>query len=254
MQRNFCQPFYSSFGRVSTWVRHKQHWSREFILLLFQTAVLSGSDAGSDDVDPASGFATQTVRPCASCVRCMEYAFRPSSAVCSVALHLQFDSYFTDNILTKITWARIRDIFVFSEYFKSKSGMVKLAILILGCMTLIFLYASGVRCYHPDGCNAARFWVASAFFYCLIGSIVFMCFRLSQLSLKIGKFKEFDFAWSVFACVNYWIASFVLSCYLKCVSYGYSECALRFTANLFGYIIAFLYTFEVFYHMHSKQI
>ena len=35
-------------------VRHKQEWSRELNILLTQAAVLSGSDAGSDFVEPVS--------------------------------------------------------------------------------------------------------------------------------------------------------------------------------------------------------
>ena len=40
-------------------VRHKQDWGRGFILLLPQTAVLPGSDAGSDVIKPASSFVIQ---------------------------------------------------------------------------------------------------------------------------------------------------------------------------------------------------
>ena len=36
-----------------------QDWGRGFILLLPQAAVLSGSDAGIDGVEPASGFVIQ---------------------------------------------------------------------------------------------------------------------------------------------------------------------------------------------------
>ena len=41
------------------WVRHKQDWDQEFILLLLQAAVLPGSDAGSDGVKPALSFYIQ---------------------------------------------------------------------------------------------------------------------------------------------------------------------------------------------------
>ena len=37
-------------------VSHEQEWGRGFIFLLPQTAVLPGSDAGSDGVEPPSGF------------------------------------------------------------------------------------------------------------------------------------------------------------------------------------------------------
>ena len=40
-------------------VRHKQDWGRGFILLLPQTALLPGSDAGSDGVEPALVFVIQ---------------------------------------------------------------------------------------------------------------------------------------------------------------------------------------------------
>ena len=38
------------------WVEHKHDWSHGFFLLLPQAAALPGSDAGSDIVEPASGF------------------------------------------------------------------------------------------------------------------------------------------------------------------------------------------------------
>ena len=37
-------------------VRHKQDWGQGFILLLPQSAVLPGSDAGSDGVESALSF------------------------------------------------------------------------------------------------------------------------------------------------------------------------------------------------------
>ena len=40
-------------------VRHKHDWSRGFILLLPQAAVLPGSDVGSDGVVPATSFVIQ---------------------------------------------------------------------------------------------------------------------------------------------------------------------------------------------------
>ena len=40
-------------------VRHEQDWGRGFILLLPQSTVLPGSDAGSDVVKPASSFVIQ---------------------------------------------------------------------------------------------------------------------------------------------------------------------------------------------------
>ena len=42
----------SSFEGYPLQVRHKQDWSRGFILLLTQTAALPGSDAGSDVINP----------------------------------------------------------------------------------------------------------------------------------------------------------------------------------------------------------
>ena len=39
--------------------RHKQDQGQGFILLLFQTAALPGSDAGSDVIKPASSFVIQ---------------------------------------------------------------------------------------------------------------------------------------------------------------------------------------------------
>ena len=43
-------------------------WRRGFIVLLSQAVILPGSDAGSDGVEPASGFLSKTVRPRAPCV------------------------------------------------------------------------------------------------------------------------------------------------------------------------------------------
>ena len=53
-------------------VRHKQDWSRRFIVLLPQAAVLPGSDAGSDVIKTVSGFVIQNVRlPAPYGARCM---------------------------------------------------------------------------------------------------------------------------------------------------------------------------------------
>ena len=49
----------SSFEGYPLQARHKQNWGRGFILLLPQTAVLLGSDAGSDVIKPASSFVIQ---------------------------------------------------------------------------------------------------------------------------------------------------------------------------------------------------
>ena len=44
----------SSFGKASLRVRQKHDWGRGFILLLTQTVVLPGTNAGSVGVKPAS--------------------------------------------------------------------------------------------------------------------------------------------------------------------------------------------------------
>ena len=49
----------SSFEGHELQVRHKQAWSRGFILLLPQTAALPESNAGSDVIKPASSFVIQ---------------------------------------------------------------------------------------------------------------------------------------------------------------------------------------------------
>ena len=49
----------SSFEGHPLQARHKKNWGRGFILLLPQTAVLPGSDAGSDVIKPASSFVIQ---------------------------------------------------------------------------------------------------------------------------------------------------------------------------------------------------
>ena len=78
-----------SFGSI--WVKHKQDWGRKFILLLPQSAVRPGSDAGSDGVEPASVSYSKTVRPRALCgVRCMGHANRTWSGIYLVAPHSYF--------------------------------------------------------------------------------------------------------------------------------------------------------------------
>ena len=78
----------SSFKRYPLQVRHKQDWSRAFILLLPQAAVLPGSDAGSDVVKPPSVSSFKTVRPRAPCgARCLGHVVRTWSTVCSEAPH-----------------------------------------------------------------------------------------------------------------------------------------------------------------------
>ena len=49
----------SSFEGYPLQVRHKQEWGRGFILLLPQTAVLPGSNTGSDVINPALSFVIQ---------------------------------------------------------------------------------------------------------------------------------------------------------------------------------------------------
>ena len=82
----------SSFEEYPLQVRHKQNWSRGFILLLPQTAALSESDAFSGVIKPASSFkSSKTVRPRAQCgARCIGHAVTTWSAVCSKAPHSQF--------------------------------------------------------------------------------------------------------------------------------------------------------------------
>ena len=64
-------------------VRHKQDWSRRFILLLPQTAVLPRSDAGSDVVQPASSFIIQNRRTSCS-MWCPMYRPRCWNMVCGL--------------------------------------------------------------------------------------------------------------------------------------------------------------------------
>ena len=72
-------------------IRHKQDWGRGFILLLPQAAVLPGSDAGSDVVEPASSFVIQNRQTSAPCgAQCMGHAVKTWSAVCSAVPHSQF--------------------------------------------------------------------------------------------------------------------------------------------------------------------
>ena len=71
-------------------VRHKQDWSRGFILLLPQTAVLPGSDAGSGVIKPASSFVIQNRQTSCSMWCTWSCAVSTWSAVCSEAPHSQF--------------------------------------------------------------------------------------------------------------------------------------------------------------------
>ena len=58
-------------------VSYKQDWGRQFILLLPQTVVLPGSDAGSDGVKPALNFFIQNRPPCAPCcARCTGHVIK----------------------------------------------------------------------------------------------------------------------------------------------------------------------------------
>ena len=75
-------------------VRHKQDWGRGLILLLYQTAALPGSNAGSDVIKPASSFIIQN-RQTSCSMWCLMYArighaVSTWSAVCSEAPHSQF--------------------------------------------------------------------------------------------------------------------------------------------------------------------
>ena len=65
----------SSFEGYPLQVRYKQDWGRGFILLLPQTAVLPGSDAGSDVIKPASSFVIQN-RQTSCSMRCPMYRAR----------------------------------------------------------------------------------------------------------------------------------------------------------------------------------
>ena len=47
------------FATAPLHVRHKQDWGRTFILFIPLAAVLTGSDARNDAVEPASGFVIQ---------------------------------------------------------------------------------------------------------------------------------------------------------------------------------------------------
>ena len=44
-------------------VKYEQNWGSEFILLLSKVAVLPGSDAGSDGVEPTSSFVNKNPQP-----------------------------------------------------------------------------------------------------------------------------------------------------------------------------------------------
>ena len=58
-------------------VRHKQDWSRGFILLLPQTVALPESDAGSGVIKPASSFVIQNRQTsCSISARCIGHAVR----------------------------------------------------------------------------------------------------------------------------------------------------------------------------------
>ena len=66
------------------WVKHKHNWGQRFILLLSQAATLSGSDAASDVVEPASYFIVENHQTAYS-ISCAMHAVNTWSAVCSMA-------------------------------------------------------------------------------------------------------------------------------------------------------------------------
>ena len=81
-----CQKGYQLY------VRNKQDWGQRFMLLLLQSAVLPGSDAGSDVVEPASNFVIQNHQTwCSMCVLCMSigHTVKTWSSACSLVLYLQ---------------------------------------------------------------------------------------------------------------------------------------------------------------------
>ena len=83
----------SSFKRLSTSGETKTGLGLRFILLLPQTAVLPGSDAGSNGVEPAWGFVIQNCQISCSTwflMYRMGSAIKTWSVVCSGAPHLQF--------------------------------------------------------------------------------------------------------------------------------------------------------------------
>ena len=72
-------------------VRHKQDWSRGFILLLRQAAVFPSQMLRVMLLSQHRVSSFKTVRPRAPCdARCMEHAIRTWSAVCSAVPHSQF--------------------------------------------------------------------------------------------------------------------------------------------------------------------
>ena len=77
-----------SFEEVSTPGQTQTGLGRGFILLLPQAAVLLESDAGSDVFKPASVLSFRPRAPGGA--RCIGYAVRTWSAVCSEAPHSQF--------------------------------------------------------------------------------------------------------------------------------------------------------------------
>ena len=75
-------------------VRHKQDWGRGFILLLPQSAVLPGPDAGSHGAKQHRVLSSKTVRPLAPySARCIGYVIKTWSAICSMAPRLQFGDF-----------------------------------------------------------------------------------------------------------------------------------------------------------------
>ena len=136
---------------------------------------------------------------------------------------------------------------------KTRQGTLKTAIFVLGCVTFSLLEASTFRCYYPDGCDVARIWVFAAFLYCWVGSSLLLLLRLSWLSSGISRFDTIEFTWSAFCCVNYLIASLVLSAYLKCIGFAHFDCRCRLMSNLFGYLVACLHGFDVYLYVKSKE-
>ena len=75
------------------WIKYKQGCDQRFILVLLQAAALPGSDAGSDSVEPTSGFViikhpTMSLMTCS--MQAMGHAVKTWSVVRSMAPHSQF--------------------------------------------------------------------------------------------------------------------------------------------------------------------
>ena len=127
-----------------------------------------------------------------------------------------------------------------SDFLITGRGILKTAIVIVGCTTYALLDAGGYASA-DSGCDAGRTWAFAAFIYCWIGTAMLLLLRLIGLNSKIGPFEKIDMIWSFFSFFNYLVASIVLAAYMECLTNNNWSNSRRIASDVFGFIVAILY-------------